>query len=167
VSLPYLIDNPQQPGTKIGVVYPNSLENMRDQVINTVGKISDYLPLWMTSTQPSGRILGYTPAWVLCYVKPGYADQIAYYLQTQFGTQLNQIDFKVDRYILDAGLSKNWDTATQNWTPEPSLTTFDRTGVSETTFDQQSMQFIEPLDMYDSSDAYDKYLLFPKTNILV
>jgi hypothetical protein len=29
------------------------------------------------------------------------------------------------------------------------------------------MQFIAPVDMYTTSDALDKYLVFPKTNILV
>jgi hypothetical protein len=38
---------------------------------------------------------------------------------------------------------------------------------SETTFDNASMQFIAPVDMYDTSDALDKYLVFPKSNILV
>ena len=38
---------------------------------------------------------------------------------------------------------------------------------NETTFDEASMQFIEPVDMYDTSDALDKYLVFPKQNILV
>jgi hypothetical protein len=38
---------------------------------------------------------------------------------------------------------------------------------NETTFDEASMQFIEPVDMYDTSDALDKYLVFPKSNILV
>ena len=126
VSLPYAIVDPTDGSSEIREVYPNSLVNMRDQVIDTVGQISTGLPLWMTSKQTDGRVLGFTPAWVIAYVNPGRSRQIAYYLQTQFGTQLNKVDFKVDRYILDRALSLNWDTATQDWTPEPSLTTFDR-----------------------------------------
>lgn len=126
VSLPYAVTNPATGITEIREVYPNSLINMRDQVIDTVGQISTGLPLWMTSKQTDGRVLGFTPAWVIAYVNPGRGRQIAYYLQTQFGEQLNKVDFKVDRYILDRALSLNWDTATQDWTPEPSLTTFDR-----------------------------------------
>jgi hypothetical protein len=38
---------------------------------------------------------------------------------------------------------------------------------NETTFDEASMQFIAPVDMYNTSDALDKYLVFPKANILV
>jgi hypothetical protein len=125
LTLPYAVE-PVGGGPEITTVYPNSLINMRDQVIDTVGQISTGLPLWMTSKQIDGRVLGFTPAWVIAYVNPGRGRQIAYYLQTQFGEQLNRVDFKVDRYILDRALSRNWDTATQDWTPEPSLTTFDR-----------------------------------------
>ena len=126
VPLPYAIIDPADGSTEVREVYPNSLINMRDQVIDTVGQISPGLPLWMTSKQIDGRVLGFTPAWVIAYIKPGRGRQIAYYLQTQFGEQLNKVDFKVDRYILDRALSLNWDTTTQDWTPEPSLTTFDR-----------------------------------------
>jgi len=123
VALPYAIELDN--GTEVRVVYPNSLVNMRDQVIDVVGQISTKLPLWMTSKQADGRVLGFTPAWVICYTNPGKSAQVAYYLN-QFGPALNQIDFKVDRYELDATLSRNWDPYTQNWTPEASQTTFDR-----------------------------------------
>jgi hypothetical protein len=280
VNLPYAIVNPVDSNAELTQVYPNSLINMRDQVIDVVGQISSKLPLWMTSKQANGRVLGFTPAWVMCYTKPGRGEQIAYYVQTLFEGQLNSVDFKVDRYVLDAALSKNWDTATQNWTPEPSLTTFDfvphyeilgltvdndgssleyrqitylppgtggtgyaignkilvlgsqvggvdgvnditvlvldvdaggaitvvnasgeavitqivgtefntitgtnviGTGVGatfdfivsdspdsvDTTFDGAGMQFTAPVDMYNPSDRNDKYLVFPKANILV
>ena len=81
----------------------------------------------MTSKQTDGRVLGFTPAWVIAYVNPGRAKEVAYFIQTYFAQQLNSVDFKVDRYILDRVLSKNWDTDTQRWTPRPpTLTTFDR-----------------------------------------
>jgi hypothetical protein len=59
---------------------------------------------------------------------------VAYYLATKFGTQLNRVDFKVDRYILNAEMSRNWNTETQRWTPTPSLTTFDRFNTGSNTF---------------------------------
>jgi hypothetical protein len=107
---------------------------MRDQVIDVVGQISTKLPLWMTSQQTDGRVLGFTPAWVMCYTKPGRSQQIAYYVQTQFQGHLNAVDFKVDRYVMDRTLSRNWDTTTQDWTPTPSLTTFDRYGSGQFPF---------------------------------
>jgi hypothetical protein len=130
VNLPYAIIDPADGSTQLTQVYPNSLVNMRDQVIDTVGQISTGLPLWMTSKQADGRVLGFTPAWVIAYVTPGNGNRIAYYLDSQFGQQLNKVDFKVDRYILDRALSVNWDTTTQDWTPQPSLTTFDRFNTS-------------------------------------
>ena len=130
----YPIVDPADGSSVLNVVYPNSLINMRDQVIDTVGQISTGLPLWMTSKQDNGRVLGFTPAWVIAYVKPGRGAQVSYYLDQQFGVQLNRVDFKVDRYILDRSLSLNWDTTTQDWTPQPSLTTFDRFDTSGYTF---------------------------------
>jgi hypothetical protein len=106
-------------------VYPNSLVNMRDQVIDVVGQISTMLPRWMTSKQPNGRVLGFTPAWVICYTKPGASGKIAYNIKQQYGDQLNRIDFEVDRYELDRTLSLHWDAATDNWVPPGAETTFD------------------------------------------
>jgi hypothetical protein len=240
---------------------------MRDQVIDTVGEVSDLLPLWMTSKQADGRVLGFTPAWVRAYAKPGKGEQIAYYIETVFGRRLNLIDFEVDRYELDRLLSKNWDPVANSgqgaWIPTPAETTFDiyegylydtpsldttgrvlasttytgtgsktefavtlleNTGkiavtvngslqdyvvdytvnygrlpnyvsfvvappsgstviiyqiqdisVSDsngpysnniTTFDQSSMRFIAPVDMYSNTQAYDRYLVFPKKSII-
>ena len=110
VTLAYPIDAGES--TEIATVYPNSLVNMRDQVIDTVGQISNLLPTWMLSKQADGRILGFTPSWVIAYTKPGQASRIAYYIRTQFGQQLNLVDFEVDRYELDRALTKNWDPAT-------------------------------------------------------
>jgi hypothetical protein len=36
----------------------------------------------------------------------------------------------------------------------------------ETVFDGNSLKFIEPVDMYSNTQADDKYLVFPKRNIL-
>jgi hypothetical protein len=184
--------------TEIDSVYPNSLQNMRDQVIDVVGQISNVLPRWMLSRQANGRVLGFTPAWVIAYTKPGQSGQIAYNIQTQFGTQLNLVDFKADRYELDNFLTKNWDRAGQHWVPQPpTLTTFDMSrALAEwinnylvltywednldtlatwtygtppgTTFDGGSLQFTAPVDMYSNNNTteYDKYLLFPKIDIL-
>ena len=48
-----------------------------------------------------------------------------------------------------------------NWIQVPE------SNVDETIFDQGSMAFEAPVDMYDPTDRYDKYLVFPKANILV
>ena len=124
VTLPYIVD------TNLGLtqtVYPNSLINMRDQVIDTIGQISNMLPRWMLSKQADGSVLGFKPAWVIAYTVPGQSGQIAYNIKTQFGIdRLNLIDFEVDRYELDNLLTKNWNRAEQHWVPRPpTLTRFD------------------------------------------
>jgi hypothetical protein len=200
VTLPYEVDTALNGSTQ--TVYPNSLDNMRTQVIDTVGQVSNVLPRWMLSKQADGSVLGFTPAWVIAYTVPGQSGQIAYNIETQFGLdQLNLIDFEVDRYELDNLLTKNWDRDLQQWTPHPpTVTVFDfahdppnttwinsltpqlilpwinNSGVVTewsyatppgTTFDQGSLQFIEPVDMYSNSNEYDQYLVFPRRNVIV
>jgi hypothetical protein len=125
VNLAYPIIDPADGSTELTQVYPNSLIDMRNQVIDVVGQISKKLPAWMTSKQTSGRVLGFTPSWVICYTKPGRSAQIAYYISEYFGQDLNVFDFNVDRYVLDSTLSRNWSTTEQTWVPDGSLTTFD------------------------------------------
>jgi hypothetical protein len=188
---------------EIEVVYPNSLINMRDQVIDTVGQISPALPLWMTSKQPNGQVLGFTPAWVIAYLKPGQANRVLYNINQRFGQQLNRVDFKVDRYELDRSQTWQWDNATDLWQPQPpAATTFDTfsespqivgwidnatlpviwtnnndnpvfwttppTGLPQTgtIFDGGSTRFITPTVRWINTDEFDKYLVFPKINIL-
>jgi hypothetical protein len=123
VRLPYTVE---VAGQSVYTVYPNSLINMRDQVIDTVGQISNTLPLWMICQQANGQTLGFTPAWVIAYARPGCGNQIAYYIGQDFVGQLNTIDFEVDRYELDNLLTKNWDRTEQHWVPQPpEVTTFD------------------------------------------
>jgi hypothetical protein len=128
ITLPYPVTISNQ---SITTVYPNSLINMRDRVVDTIGQTNTILPLWMTSKQTNGRVLGFTRAWVIAYTKPGESDRISYNIRTQFGEILNRVDFISDRYILDNQLTANWvpnedSTDGGNWNPSPPLsTTFD------------------------------------------
>lgn len=129
VTLPYPVN--EGDSTEIDVVYPASLVNMRNQVVSEVGQIAPpltpALPLWMTSKQENGRVLGFTPAWVIAYLLPGQSGRIAYNVQEQFGEQLNKVDFKIDRYELDRSQTHNWDPDNDQWIPQPpAATTFDR-----------------------------------------
>lgn len=129
VTLAYPVN--EGDSTEVSVVYPNSLVDMRNQVIDVVGQISPVLPLWMTSKQANGQVLGFTPAWVIAYVQPGRSGQVSYNIKQEFGQQLNTIDFEVDRYELDRSLTYNWfpyedSTVGGKWIPSPPAeTTFD------------------------------------------
>lgn len=167
VKLPYPVINDR--GQTVDVVYPNSLVNMRDQVVDVVGQISPLLPTWMTSKQSDGRVLGFTPAWVIAYVKPGEGARIVYNIQQQFGNQLNLVDFKADRYEIDRSASFAWEhyddsVESGRWIPQPAAaTTFDN---NTTNFDFGSTTFITPANTVTNTDQYDKYILYPRVNIL-
>ena len=82
--------------------YISNLNNMRDN-IRSVGQTNrSFVPLWMRSQQEgSVNELGYTPALVLCYCKPGKSALI------KAAIEANGFDFKifnldVDRYIIDS-----------------------------------------------------------------
>jgi hypothetical protein len=123
-----IVDNiklsPSKVSTIVGDVYPNSLNNMRNAVINKVGQISKELPRWMLSKQANGNILGFTDAWVIAYTLPGQSKSIAYNIKTEFGQQLNKINFIADRYTFNSQFTKNWNANDQRWYPTDS-TSFD------------------------------------------
>ena len=89
---------------------------------------------------------------------------MAYNIRTQFGEQLNRVDFKVDRYEIDRSQTYDWDPVSDQWIPQPpAATTFDN---DTTVFDGGSTRFITPADRWTDTDEFDKYLVFPRTNIL-
>lgn len=208
VTLPYPVYLPDT--TKVTTVYPNSLDDMRNQVIDSIGQISPALPLWMTSKQSDGRVLGFTPAWVIAYTQPGQSKRVAYSIQEQFDQRLNQIDFQIDRYEIDRSQTYDWDPSLIDqyhpygrWIPQPPVATtfdlnqrpFEYVGWTNNTsqiitwtnnqgdpvlwhndagggaglptiFDGGSTRFITPANRWLNSDVADKYLLFPRRNIL-
>ena len=205
VNLPYPVN--EGDSTEIDKVYPNSLINMRTQVIDTVGQIppplTPVLPLWMTSKQTNGRVLGFTPAWVICYTNPGESGRVAYNIRENFNQDLNVIDFKVDRYEIDRSQTYQWNPATNLWDPQPPVaTTFDLFSTNSvlvgwqnnngfttfwdninnetifwvtppsgipstgTIFDGGATRFITPAVRWVATDSFDKYLVFPRINIL-
>jgi hypothetical protein len=103
------------------ILYPNSLDNMRTREANVLGQIQNgaLLPLWMTSQQPDGSILGYTQAWVICYTKPGYSSEIVSNIERFYPYILNQITFEIDRITV-----KNTVIGTSGFTVAPTSWTW-------------------------------------------
>lgn len=121
------------------ILYPNSLPNMRQQVVDVLGQDYNYklLPLWMTSQQRNGSTLGFTPAWVIAYCKPGtttlngntvsYAEYIQYQIQNEWKNEvgqiqtLNTINFKLDRFAVNKSATYNYDNnlSPAAWTSLP------------------------------------------------
>ena len=92
--------------------------------------------------------------------------------------QLNLVDFKADRYEIDRKMTFAWEpyddsTISGEWVPAPpEATTFDlvdyvpQTYTSGTIFDGNFTRFITAAPTTATTDDFDRYILFPKTNIL-
>jgi len=106
-------------------VYPNSLENMRNELVSNIGQVLNVLPTWMISEQEDGNILGFTPSWVIAYAKPGQSAFLKYNITTLFSGQLNELNFVLDRFVLNSRLTKDWNVTANSWN-DGVLTTFDR-----------------------------------------
>jgi len=103
----YQISNPN-----VNTYFPNSISIWRDRLKNWVGNNEsfaverNYLPLWMRSIQPGTKQeVDFKLAVPLCYCKVGLADDILLniknYIRTS-GFSFNQLDYTVDRYIIDS-----------------------------------------------------------------
>jgi hypothetical protein len=134
-------------------LYPNSLENMREQVADVLGQEynTNLLPLWMTSQQLDGNTLGFTQAWVICYTKPGFSEIVKSNIENNWKNPvgqiqtLNQIDFKIDRFTVNKSNTYNYDNnlVPPTWTSLPSGS-----------------------PVPDPIDSKDFYVLFPRETIL-
>lgn len=169
VKLKYPIN--QGDSTEIDTVYPNSLTNMQNVIIDAIGQVAPILPRWMLSKQEDGTVPGFTRAWVIAYTIPGKSKELAYRINRDFGIQLNRVDFDVDRYVLGWYSANQWNPVTDEWN-ESRQTTFDRTinnpanPDDETYFDGSGTRFITNIDLYEYTDAYDKYVIFPQKYII-
>lgn len=88
--------------------YPASLPNMRLQISDAIPNTNTdprLLPLWMSSQQYDGNIIGFIPAFVLCYAKPGFGQYIINNINQLWSNRLNNFQFTIDRIIVDRSLS--------------------------------------------------------------
>ena len=137
----------------VNTLYPNSLPNMRTQVANSLGLINDptLLPRWMYSQQIDGNSLGYVQAVVLCYTKPGWAQQIVNNINDIWQYQLNIINFELDRFEVDRSISYQYNSEIALWNPY---------------YDSANNSFVEVIPSSVSSDeSEDTYVYFSR-NIL-
>jgi hypothetical protein len=117
IANPYIDAN----GGTHKILFPNSSQNMIDRLVTNVGYYDQSsLPEWMTSNQPGdtpgtfNTPLGYTRGVVLAYTMPGASNLIAYRLNNS-NLSFNNIDFTVDRYLLDDYYTSNFDPATNKF----------------------------------------------------
>ena len=140
------------------LLYPNSLDNMRDRLEIELGYNDDYrkLPLWMTSQQRDGRTLGFTPAWVIAYTKPS---PVITALATETinsldcvvlstvedinvggrivftGSTFGNISSNTTYYVIDVGVPGYANAVVLSTTENgPAVSLFDETGTMTATF---------------------------------
>lgn len=147
-------------------LYPNSLVDMRTRIEQVIGSQDNFrlLPKWMTSQQANGSTLGYTPAWVICYTKPGFSETIKNNINTLWQDsqgnvlRLNQINFQIDRFTVNKSQSFNYDPnlvpGSWLWYPGASVKTEPVSNCNPVTNTEQIN--------YDK----DFYVLFPRRTIL-
>jgi hypothetical protein len=112
-------------GNSYYIANPNAFTNMDNAILTNIGYLDKgVLPDWMTSIQPNGVQLGFVRAVVLAYVVPGAGKTIAWRLQ-QRGYRLNELNFTVDRYLLDNVYTANYDIVANAFITSTE-TTFDR-----------------------------------------
>ena len=106
-DIPFISDSDHQR------IFPNSIKNMRrrlkdipvnedDSTVRSADRDRTYLPIWMRSIQEDSFVeTGFVSALPLCYVKPGYANDIILNIKNS-GFDFKILDFEVDRYLIDA-----------------------------------------------------------------
>ena len=100
-------------------LFPNAIDNMRSVMKNLGQKEFIHLPLWMRTVQDgSGVPLGYKPAIVLAYCKPGQSALVRRRILDK-EIDFKKIFFRIDRYVVNAS---RVDTGTI--TPDGSTRTF-------------------------------------------
>ena len=82
--------------------YISNITNMRDRIQDIGVTDGNFLPLWMRTPQENNiEALGFTPAVVLTYCKPGTANDILLNIKNS-DFDFSKINFTVDRYIIDS-----------------------------------------------------------------
>lgn len=111
------------PGS-VEVLYPASLDNMRNVLINNLGQNTDsnLLPKWMTSQQRNGNTIGFVKCWVICYTLPNKSDLIKSNIENDWNYALGDIDCTIDRLYVDKSSTYNWNTSllVPAWSELPS-----------------------------------------------
>lgn len=86
----------------------SSIKNMRDDILQLGETEKDFLPLWMQTPQDTVAELGYVPAVVLCYCKPGASADILNRIKKK-KINLKELNLDIDRALIDNTENNNND----------------------------------------------------------
>lgn len=90
----------------VKTIYPNAIENMRSQMKDLGNKEWTHLPMWMRTTQKGDLApLGFVPAIVLAYCKPGQGNLVKQRI-TDKKLKFENIEYQIDRYQISNPMIK-------------------------------------------------------------
>jgi hypothetical protein len=120
-------ENPTR--NNVSTVYPNDSQLLRKDISDNVGSSNILaLPQWMRSVQNDGTVLNFITCAPLAYVNPGMGEKVLFRLNRAAATgdisNITDIPFRVDRYVLDSTLSINYDPINDKFI-DSRYTTFD------------------------------------------
>jgi len=128
--------------TKEYQIFPNTFDAMQESIQEVIGNYDyDTIPLWMSSKQEDGTVLGFRYAVVIAYVKPGLAKKVKLRIERN-GFDFKKLDFVADRLIWDNNMSEVWNLETSAYVDN---------GITQTE--------------YTGTDVNDKYLIFPRQGL--
>ena len=78
----------------------SSITNIREEILKIGETEKDFLPLWMQTPQTTIAEIGYVPALVLCYCKPGGSTLIKEKIENQ-KINFKQFELDIDRVVID------------------------------------------------------------------
>jgi len=78
----------------------SSITNLREEILKIGETEKDFLPLWMQTPQTTIAEIGYVPALVLCYCKPGGSALIKEKIEDQ-KIDFKQFELDIDRVVID------------------------------------------------------------------
>jgi hypothetical protein len=98
------------PFEPLNVISPNDLTLMQNDIaMNLENTYLNSLPEWMVSVQSNGKIIGYIAGAALAYLKPNTGAKTLFNMRRFAPSDIKNIPFVADRYILDNNYSQNFD----------------------------------------------------------
>ena len=149
----------------LNVIAPNDLTLMQVDISNNLdNSYLNSLPEWMVSVQSNGKILGYTSAAPLVYLKPGTGAKALFNIKRFMPDDIRTVPFIVDRYILNNSYTNNFDISTRRFIAN-KYSTFDNNPVGYYLSDNKAVNSVFNVDFavnrpFDSINLQDiNYLI--------
>jgi hypothetical protein len=148
-------------------VFPNSFKNMRNRLKSVGERDRQFLPLWMRTIQEDSPVeISYTKALVLCYTKPGKAQDIITKINAKTTTTTRGVWTNSELYAESDTVEyrgKYYTCTQNNRNQEPGNNDF---WVQNFDFKLIDFDIDRYVIDYLNKNVGDKYLAFPQQDVL-